>query len=174
MKMTSAYANKLIRKLMGERDYWRAIESARHTYIYTQGGEAIIPEYDFLEVHQTIADIDDKVIRIKHALNVSNSTNTVEVEGRKYTIDMLLVKMTQLTNRKAVLGAMRKLTPKERVKVESPSYRSMKQGYTPDIHSINFDMEVVKAEYEKIESLMSNLQLALDKYNQTVEFDVDI
>jgi len=172
MKMTSAYANKMIKKLKEDRDYWREIENVRHTYIEAQGDEAIIPEYDFLEVHRTIADLDAKIIKIKHALNVSNSTNVVAVEGENYTIDMLLVKMAQMTERKAVLGAMRKLTP--RARVMDSVYGRFRQTPTTDIQCINFDMEVVKAEYDRIESFMNELLLTLDKYNQTVEFEVDI
>ena len=172
MKMTSAYANKMIKKLKEDRDYWREIEKDRHKYIVAPGEEAIVPEYDFLEVHRTIADIDDKIIKVKHALNVSNSTNRVEIEGKSYTIDMLLVKMAQMTERKAVLGAMRKLSPRSRV-MES-SYGRLRQTPTPDVQCINFDMEVVKAEYDRVESFINELLLTLDKYNQTVEFDVDI
>ena len=172
IKMTSAYANKLIKKLKEDKVYWRELENARHKYVVAQGEEAIVPDYDFLEVHKTIAEIDEKIIKIKHALNVSNSTNTVEVEGEKYTIDMLLVKMAQMTERKAVLGAMRKLTPKTRV-AESGFGRYSKT-YTTDIQCINFDMDVVKAEYDRIDNFMNTLLLTLDKYNQTVEFDVDI
>ena len=172
MKMTSAYANKMIKKLKEDRDYWREIENDRHKYIVAPGEEAIVPEYDFLEVHRTIADIDDKIIKVKHALNVSNSTNCVEIEGKSYTIDMLLVKMAQMTERKAVLGAMRKLSPRSRV-LES-SYGRLRQTPTPDVQCINFDMEVVKAEYDRVESFINELLLTLDKYNQTVEFDVDI
>lgn len=172
MKMTSAYANKLIKKLKEDRDYWREIEDVRHKYVVSQGEEAIIPEYDFLKVHRTIADIDDKIIKVKHALNVSNSTNCVEIDGITYTIDMLLVKMAQMTERKNVLGAMRKLTPKLRV-MES-GFSRLHQTPTSDVQCINFDMEVVKAEYDKVESFINELLLTLDKYNQTVEFDVDI
>ena len=171
MKMTSAYANKLIKKLKEDRNYWREIENVRQTYIVAQGEEAIIPEYDFMEVHKTIADLDDKIIRIKHALNISNSTNSVEIEGKSYTIDMLLVKMAQMTERKAVLGAMRKHTPKARV---MESFGRFHQTTTSNIQCINFDMELVKTEYDRIDMFINELLLTLDKYNQTVEFEVDI
>ena len=171
MKMTSAYANKLIKKLKEDRNYWREIENVRQTYIVAQGEEAIIPEYDFMEVHKTIADLDDKIIRIKHALNISNSTNSVEIEGKSYTIDMLLVKMAQMTERKAVLGAMRKHTPKTRV---MESFGRFHQTTTSNIQCINFDMELVKTEYDRIDMFINELLLTLDKYNQTVEFEVDI
>lgn len=174
MKMTSAYANKLIKKLQEDRDYWREIEKVRHKYVVAPGEEAIIPEYDFLEVYRSIAELDEKIIKVKHALNVSNSTNSVEVAGKKYTIDMLLVKMAQMTERKAVLGAMRKLTPKSRVEVRESVFGRVTATPTSDIQYINFDMDVVKAEYDQIERFINELLLTLDKYNQTVEFDVDI
>jgi hypothetical protein len=67
-KMTSAYANKLIKKLKEDKAYWRELENVRHKYVVAQGEEAIIPEYDFLEVHKTIAEIDEKIIKIKHQI----------------------------------------------------------------------------------------------------------
>ncbi len=172
MKMTSAYANKLIKKLQGDREYWREIENQRQTYIETPGEEPVIPEYNFFEVHKTIADIDNKILRIRHAINVSNSINTVEVGGEFYTIDMVLVKMAQMTERRAVLGAMRKLTPRARV-LES-AYGRISKAPTINIECINFDMNAVKEEFDYIDNLISELQLALDKYNQIVEIDVDI
>lgn len=85
---------------------------------------------------------------------------------------MLLVKMAQMTERKAVLGAMRKLTPKSIVM--NSGFGSLRQTPTSAIQCINFDMDVVKVEYDQIESFINELLLTLDKYNQTVEFDVDI
>ena len=172
MKMTSAYANKMIKKLMDDKHYWREIENERHKYIVGIGEEAIIPEYDFMEVHKTIADLDERIVKIKHALNISNSTNRVSVDGKEYTIDMLLVKMAQMNERKAVLGAMRKLTPKTRV-MES-GYGRMHKTPTSDVQCINFDMDIVKREYDHVDVFINELLLALDKYNQTVEFEVDI
>ena len=36
--------------------------------------EPVIPEYDYAEVAATIAEIDEKIAVIKHALNVTNAT----------------------------------------------------------------------------------------------------
>ncbi len=54
------------------------------------------------------------------------------------------------------------------------SYGRLRQTPTPDVQCINFDMDVVKAEYDRVESFINELLLTLDKYNQTIEFDVDI
>lgn len=39
---------------------------------------------------------------------------------------------------------------------------------------VNYDLELVKAEYESIDSEIAAMQLALDKFNQTFEFEVEI
>ena len=44
----------------------------------------------------------------------------------------------------------------------------------PEYQYINYDLNLIKKEYEDISTEIMNLQLALDKYNQTVEFDVEI
>ena len=44
----------------------------------------------------------------------------------------------------------------------------------PEYQYINYDLDLIKREYERIDAEISAMQLALDRYNQTVEFDVDI
>ncbi len=44
----------------------------------------------------------------------------------------------------------------------------------PEYQYINYDLDLIKREYEQIDAEVSAMQIALDKYNQTVEFDVDI
>ena len=40
--------------------------------------------------------------------------------------------------------------------------------------SFNFDIELVKKEYEELDSQIAIMQIELDKFNQTFEFEVDI
>jgi hypothetical protein len=86
------------------------------------------------------------------------------------TIDNILVRMAQLNNRKAVLDRMRKQQPKARLNTSLYSARKT----TPEYQYINYDLELIKKEYERIDGEIAAMQIALDKYNQTVEFDVDI
>ncbi len=65
---------------------------------------------------------------------------------------------------------MRKKEPKTRI--NSGFYAARKTA--PEYEYINYDLELVKREYERIDGEISEMQIALDKYNQTVEFDVDI
>ena len=53
MKITSAYANKLLKSLADEKSYWEAQEAASRTYVAAVGEEPVIPEYDYSAVSET-------------------------------------------------------------------------------------------------------------------------
>ncbi|MCR5486202.1 MAG: hypothetical protein K6F35_01590 [Lachnospiraceae bacterium] len=169
-KMTSAYANKMLRKLNEDKEFWRSKEKEGCLYVAALDEEPVIPEYDYEEVSKNIAEIDARIVKIKHAINVTNCTNEIQVGGARMTIDMILVKMAQLNRRKLTLDAMRKQQPKTRI--SSGVYSARKTA--PEYQYINYDLDLIKREYEQIDAEVSAMQIALDKYNQTVEFDVDI
>ena len=50
----------------------------------------------------------------------------------------------------------------------------MSKNAVPEYRYINYDLELIRNEYERVSKLIMDMQTALDKYNQTVEFDVDI
>ncbi len=169
MKMTSAYANKLIKKLNEDKDFWCNKERNSCTYTAAVDEEPVIPEYDYEEVSGNIADIDEKIVKIKHAINVSNSTSVIAIGDKQMTIDEILVRMAQLGRRKAFLDVLRKREPKTRV--NSGIYSSRKTA--PEYEYINYDLELVKSEYDRIDADIAAMQMALDKHNQTFEFEVD-
>ena len=67
-KMTSAYANKMLRSLEEDKAFWVNKEAASSTYVVANNEEPVVPEYDYAEVAATIAEIDEKIAIIKHAL----------------------------------------------------------------------------------------------------------
>ena len=168
--MTSALANKMIRKLSEDKEFWRNKERDCCTYVAAADEEPVIPEYDYAAVSAEIAAIDDKIVRIKHALNVNNATNQIDVQGTLMTVDEILVRMAQLNSRKDFLDNMRKRDPK--VRISSGYFSSRKTA--PEYQYINYDLELVKAEYERIDAQIAAMQIALDKYNQTFEFEVPV
>lgn len=170
MKMTSAYANKLLKKLDKEKEFWRARERECYIYRAAVNEEPLIPEYDYEEVSKTLMDLDTKICKIKHAINVNNVNNKIPVGNEMMSIDCILVQMAQLNVRKDVLDMMRKHLPKTRV---SNMFRSGKDGEL-EYQYINYDLDQVKADYEKLDSKIVAMQIALDRYNQTYEFEVDI
>ncbi len=169
-KMTSAYANKMLRKLNEDKGFWLSKEEEGYLYVAALDEEPVIPEYDYEEVSRNVSEIDAKIVKIKHAINVANCTNEIEVNDTKMTADTILVKMAQLNRRKTTLDVMRKQQPKSRIRSVAYSARKM----APEYQYINYDLDLIKREYEKIDAEVSAMQIALDRYNQTVEFDVDI
>ena len=168
-KMTSAYANKMIKSLEEDKAFWVNKEATSSTYVASINEEPVVPEYDYTEVAATIAELDEKIAIIKHALNVSNATAKVPVGDREMSIDTILIRMAQLNKRKAVLDQMRKQLPKAR---EEQAY--MSRNAVPEYRYINYDLELVKGEYEAVSNTIMEMQMALDKYNQTVQFEVEI
>lgn len=168
--MTSAIANKLIKKLNDDKEYWQRKEHESVFYIAAVGEEPVIPEYDYHTVSDTIAEIDEKVAKIKHAINLANATSTVNVGGEDMTIDTLLVKMAQLNRRKTFLDNLRRQNAKTRI--SSGLYGA--KNAAPEYQYINYPLEDVKADYERIDALITEMQMALDRYNQTVEFEVEV
>lgn len=168
-KMTSAYANKMIKSLEEDKAFWVNKEATSSTYVASINEEPVVPEYDYTEVAATIAELDEKIAIIKHALNVSNATAKVPVGDREMSIDTILIRMAQLNKRKAVLDQMRKQLPKAR---EEQAY--MSRNAVPEYRYINYDPELVKREYEAVSNTIMEMQMALDKYNQTVQFEVEI
>ena len=101
---------------------------------------------------------------------MTNATARVQVGDAEMSIDTILIKMAQLNKRKAVLDVMRKQLPKARV--EQHAY--MSRNAVPEYKFINYDLELIKKEYENVSVKIMEMQMALDKYNQTVQFEVDI
>ena len=158
MKMTSAYANKLLRSLEEDKSFWVNKEAASNTYVAVVNEEPVIPEYDYSEVAATIAEIDEKISVIKHALNLSNATAIVDVGDKKMSIDTILIKMAQLNRRKFILDNMRKKLPKQREELRSFGTRNN----VPEYRYINYDLDLVKSEYERVSKEIMEMQMALD------------
>ena len=169
MQITSAYANKMLRSLEEDKAFWVNKEASSSSYVVANNEEPVIPEYDYMEVAANIEEIDNKITIIKHALNVANATAVVQVGDVDMSIDTILIKMAQLNKRKAILDGMRKQLPEAR---EQQGY--MARNTVPEYRYINYDLNLIKQEYERVSKMIMEMQMALDMYNQTVQFEVDI
>ena len=169
LKMTSAYANKLLKQLNEEKEFWRKQEDSSCLYRAALGEEPVIPEYDYASVAATIEDIDEKICKIKHAVNLANVTSQIPVGDKTMSVDVILVRMAQLSKRKGVLDIMRKQKSKTRLDSGMFARQSV-----PEYQYINYDPKLIKQEYERVDREIMEIQIALDKYNQTFEFEVDL
>lgn len=171
MKMTSAAANKMLKKLQEDKQFYITKETECCKYIAAVDEEPVIPEYDFMKVSVEITEIDKKIVRLKHAINMANCSNTITVGDEELTIDSVLVRMAQLNSRKAFLDQLRKAQPKARV--EHAGYMAIRKSMV-EYQYINYDLEDVGKMYDEVDTQLVAMQMALDRYNQTFEFDVDI
>ena len=161
----SSAANKILKKLSEEKDFLLSAENKEKTYVVYSNEtleEAIIPDYDFETTQFKLEKIEEKILKIKHAINKFN-TETEIMDG--LTIDMALVKMSMLSKRL--------LTLKEMCNTQKVTNGSSYSSETYRKYA-NFDIDVVKIKYELVSKELSELQLALDKVNMIKTFDIDI
>lgn len=170
MLMTSAYANKLLKQLDEEKAYLLDKEESGALYVAAEGEEPSIPDYSFLDTEKKLEEINNKIQLIKHAVNYTNASTPVMVNGKEMTVDVILVRMAQLNRRKDTLDSMRRKRNKERLEM-----RAMRgSSSVPQYQYLNYDINEVEKEYQRLADEIMAMQLALDKHNQTFEFDVNI
>ncbi len=168
-KMTSAYANKILKRLQDDKSFWLSKERDGYVYVAAIDEEPVIPEYDYNQISEEIENIDQKIVKIKHEINVINATSEIEIGKEKLTVDQILITMAQLNNRRSMLDIMRKKQEKKRI--DSGMYSSRKS--VPEYQYVNYNIDNVKKDYEIIDSKIASLQIALDKFNQTFEFEIE-
>ena len=169
MKITTTAAQKLIKQLSEEKSYLDSKELESYTYTVALEEEPVIPEYDYKETADEMAELDRKITALRHAVNLHNVRNTVEVDGTELHIDEILIILAQLSRRKDRLDAMRKQLPKKRLETTASWSRTVR---APEYKYVNYDLNLIRKEFNKVSERITKLQVALDKYNQTVEFEV--
>ena len=169
MKVNSAVANKMLKKITEEYEALKLKETRTKDFLATmnENPDSIRPKYDFNKTQSELYAYEEKIRKIKHALNVFN-TNTIIPEFN-ITIDEMLVLIPQLTKQKSKLSAMKSKLPKMREKQVGYGANSV-----IDYCYINYDIEEVEIEYEKIADRLTKAQLALDSVNTCVEFELNI
>ena len=167
MNVTSAQAAKLLKKW--SEDLSAAEDREKKSSVFNaalgEDVESVRPSYDFTETQTEISALEGKIRRLKHAINIFNTTHTVPEFGM--TIDEMLVYIPQLTKRKNKLGEMRAALPKKRVEVWGGNRGVIDYAYA------NYDPAVVSTEYDKVTETLSQAQLALDRVNSTETFAFD-
>lgn len=167
MKYTSAEAAKILRQLNEDYSSVLNMETESCTFIaaVSEDIETVCPEYDFEETQKRLAEIEEKIRKVKHALNVFNTTHTVP--GFDMTVDELLVYIPQLTRKKNKLAGMKDRLPKVR---QNSNFRTNIIDYS----YANYDIKAAEAEYTRVAETLSKAQLALDTLNSTETMEIDV
>ena len=168
MKYTSAEAGKLLKKLGEELLSINQREQNGKEFLAAVGEdiESVRPDYNFAETQCALDEIERKIRKVKHALNVFNSTTVVS--GFDITIDEMLVYIPQLTARKNALAQMKDKLPKVR------EQSRMNISSVLDYRYLNYDVTAVAAEYEKVSDTLAKAQNALDSVNMTQSLEIDL
>lgn len=167
MKLTSSQANKLIHQLNDQLRTLEVREQNTNSFLAAIGEdvESVRPDYDYAAVQASIIELENKIRRAKHALNVFNATTVIPEFDM--TIDMMLIYLPQLTHRKAKLSRMKDALPK----VREDSYA---RSNVIDYRYANYDIGQVNADYIAVSEELARAQTALDVINNSVEFELEI
>ena len=169
MKYTSAEANKLLRQLNEQKERLLNIESRSSTFIASVGEdiEDVRPEYSYEKVQEQIDMLNHRIRTVKHAINVFNATQVCS--GFDMTIDEMLVYIPQLTQQKEKLEKMASRLPKERDNASFGSHSSL-----IDYRYANYNVQSVVDDFRTVSERLSKAQLALDKVNTEIYFEIEI
>jgi len=166
MKYTSSQAAKLLRKLNEERQLIADEENSSYAFIAAieEDIEDVRPNYEYEETLAKLEELDLKIRKVKHAINVFNTTTIVPEFG--ITIDEMLVLIPQLSGKKYRLLNMCKMKPKERVSSYNSNFIEYKYA--------NFDIAKAKEDYEAVSDTLARAQQALDELNNSATMEIDI
>lgn len=165
--VTAAVAGKMLKALEEERNYWLHIERTDSTYTVGQGEEPVVLEYIYDDVALEINKVDEKIMKLRHAIQVHNTISEIEVDDQILTADMLQYRIDQLTSRKCVLGKMRKASPVTRI-------HSKDKKSIPEFTYINYNLESICEEYDIISEKLIELQTKYELFQQTVQFELEV
>lgn len=169
MLYTSAEANKLLNKLAEDKRLIEKDEDLKSTFnaATTEDPEKLRPAYSYEDTTTALDEINAKIRKIKHAINIFNTVTEVPEFGM--TIDQVLIYLPQLSNRIATLRQMSSRMSKMR----APSTFGGKTGII-DYTYVNYDLIKVKKDYQELIALQAKIQTALDVVNSTEKMEINI
>lgn len=167
IKVSPAYASKLVKQ---KNEQMRVLlsqerETATTTACLDEDVTELRKVYDFAATQRQMDALNDDIIKLKHAINVFNTTT--ELPGLGYTIDAALVRMKMLSSKRDRLANMKRIQPVTR---QSAGYGKSQPEYVYR----NYDAKDIEVEYKKTEEELTSIQLALDKANLDSTIEVDI
>lgn len=165
--MSPAYANKLIRQKMEEVRELISIEhqTATTTACLDEDTDELRNVYDFKATQKKIDTLNGDIIKIKHAINLFNTSYVLPNLG--FTIDVALVMMKMLSEKKTRMAKMKAVREVSRT---GGSFGNSQPEYTYR----NYSEEDAVAEYNKTTEALTKIQLALDEANLLAIIEVDL
>lgn len=167
MLYTSNELQKKIDKLMDEKNKIQGLLITNTEFIasISEDIETLKTEnaFDIKETLQEIEAYDSKIMKIKHAKNMFNSTYKLPCG---YTIDEAIIRMAMLYELKGRLNNLSEKKNKTR-KLNT----SMKE---PEYIYVTYDIEFAKEAYQALFDELQRIQNELNNVNATVQIEVDV
>ena len=138
-------------------------KSSSFSFNLGQDKEALRPSYDFEETQKRYMELALEIIKLKHAINLFNTTTMVPEFNM--TVDQMLVYLPMLRGRKQTLQKM-KDEPMNGLS-SRVTYRGVNYTYS------NYSVQKVTEDYRKIAEEYAKARTALDFINATGEIEVD-
>lgn len=169
MRVTSAEAAKILKKLNEEHTFLLSIETQSREFLAAMGEdvESVRPAYDYTETQVRLDKLEKDIRTIRHAINVFNLTH--EVPGFGMTVDQMLVYLPQLTARRNKLYLMKNRLPKVRETASGFGTNKL-----IDYNYANYDIAQAEKDCTETETLLAKAQTALDLLNTTEMMEIDL
>lgn len=166
MKLTSAEAAKLLKRMKGDYEDLLLQERLSREFIAatSENVEECRPAYHFAETQAQLADMAGEIRKLKHALNIFNTTTIVP--GFDMTIDEMLVYIPQLNEQRSKFYSMKNRLQRQRM--------DHCQTDVIDYRYMNYDIAEAARAFAKAQAELTRAQLALDKVNTTVTFEFEM
>ena len=161
MKMCNSEAMKAIKELEEKKRNVIYNEDYRSRISYKEDEEKVLTKYDYAETRKAVAEIDERIRKIKHALAVCNCTAVVDDFG--ITIGEALVYLAQLN---AEYDQLNDLSEKDKL-----SRRITANGVLEYTECL-YDPEEATRDCEALHSKICKLQVAIDRANLTNYIEV--
>lgn len=162
MKMTITAANREIKRLKDELAMIKEEEVCARVITHSEGEDPIPVTYDFLVTQAKIDSLNQRIMKIRHAVNVFNVSYVLLSAGM--TIDAVLIHVAMLSEEKKKLQEMLRIQEVTR----KPSYSSV------EISHRNFDKTQVEDRFRRVSDELEKMWAELDLANLTEEIEVDI
>ena len=169
MQYTSAQAAKILRRLNEEHIALLNMEQQSKDFLASVGEdpESVRPDYDYAATQARLAELEEKIRRVKHAISVFNTTTLVPEFGM--TVDQLLVYIPQLSQRKIKYSEMMSKLPKAR-----ETGAAYTRGNIIDYRYANYDISAAEKDYSEAADTLGRAQTALDVVNNTLTMEIDL
>lgn len=161
MKMCNSEAMKAVKELEEKKKNLIFTEDNRSKISYKEGEEKVLTKYDYAQTRKSVAEIDEKIRKIKHALAKSNCTTVIDDFG--ITIGEALVYLAQLNAEYRQLDDLSGY-PKLARRITANGVLE----YTECL----YDPEEATRDLEALHSKICKLQVAIDRANLTNYIEV--